>query len=101
MAEITMRDRGRPRGGGPSVGPSRFGERLLGPTAGPYEGNVRAILAIMLSGAFVLLFGFLIYLRVYQDAAYLQEIVVGGFGALVSAFTLTVGVYIGKRSEAA
>lgn len=72
--------------------------RALGETSGPREGNVRAILAIMLAAAFVLLLALLVLLRVYRDAAYLQEIVVGGFGALVSAFTLTVGVYIGKRA---
>lgn len=72
--------------------------RTLGHTNGPREGNVRAILAIMLAAAFVLLLAALVLLRVYKDAAYFQEIVVGGFGALVSAFTLTVGVYIGKRS---
>jgi hypothetical protein len=73
-------------------------DRLLGPTSGPAEGNVRAILAIALTAAFLIVFAAMLALRVLLDAAYLQEIVVGGFGALVSAFTLTVGVYIGKRS---
>lgn len=93
------------RGSGTAVGSTvgakpqeSTADRLLGPTSGPREGNVRAILAIMLAGAFVLLLALLLYLRVFQDAAYLQEIVVGGFGAFVSAFTLTVGAYIGRRS---
>lgn len=84
--------------GRPVAPPPTGINRLLGATSGAYEGNVRAILAVMMAAAFVLMLAALLFLRVYKDAEYLQEIVVGGFGALVSAFTLTVGVYIGKRS---
>lgn len=79
--------------------PARGINRLLGATSGAYDGNVRAILAVLMALSFVAILAAVLFLRVYQEAEYLQEIVVGGFGALISAFTLTVGVYIGKRGD--
>jgi hypothetical protein len=72
--------------------------RILGPTAGSQAGNARAILAFVLTIAFV---GLLVYLTVQwlqfgrSDA---KDLVLAGWGALGSAFTLIVGLYFGRRS---
>jgi hypothetical protein len=72
--------------------------RILGPTAGPQSGNARAILSYFLAFAYV---GLLCYLTVQwlqfgrSDA---KDLVLAGWGALGSAFTLIVGLYFGRRS---
>lgn len=71
--------------------------RLLGATAGPDAGNVRAILAILLTVGFL---GILAYLCVALVTGHEQarDLVMAGFGALVAAFTAVSGFYIGRRS---
>jgi hypothetical protein len=72
---------------------------VLGPTAGPAEGNTRAILSIGLAIGYCLLLGFLMYVWLMEDKEQAQDLVVAGWGALGIAFGLITGSYLGKRDS--
>ena len=71
--------------------------RIMGATSGPYEGNVRAFLALGLAAVYVVLLGYLTFEYVHNNREQVRDLVIGGWGALGSAFALIVGLYLGKR----
>lgn len=78
----------------PGVPPSRL-SRVIGPTAGAQDGNVRAILAVIAALGLHLLVFFLVYVQVWHGADLHASDVITG---LVVLDTGAVSYYFGRRS---
>jgi hypothetical protein len=72
--------------------------RVLGPTTGPAEGNVRAVIAVLLTLSVPLLYAFMLYLLVFREAEYLRDTVNQWAGGLLGLAVAVGAFYFGRRS---
>jgi hypothetical protein len=72
-------------------------DRLLGPTAGPYAGRVRALLMFAFVAGYLALLAYfsVMWLSYGRDGA--KDFVLTGWGLLGSAVSYVVGHYLGNR----